>query len=65
MAKICSLERDAEAPRSNEQIENVKAKTDSGEKYLPQYAVEVLDTRNNLVAKITKTLYIRRKKLDK
>ncbi len=46
---------------TNEQIENVRAKTDSGEKFLPQYPVEVSDIQNNLIAKVTKTLYIRRR----
>ena len=46
---------------TNEQIENVRAKTNSGEKFLPQYPVEMSDIQNNLIAKVTKTLYIRKK----
>lgn len=46
---------------TSKQIEDVKSHTANGEKYLPGYLVEVKDQNENLVTKVTKQLYIRRK----
>ncbi|MFQ5639802.1 MAG: DUF4442 domain-containing protein [bacterium] len=46
---------------TNEHIAEVKKHTADGEKYLPEYIVEVMDEQKNLVAKVTKQLYIRKK----
>ncbi|MFQ5606131.1 MAG: DUF4442 domain-containing protein [bacterium] len=46
---------------SSEQIEDVKKHTTNGQKYFPKYFVEVKDGEGNLVAKVTKQLYIKRK----
>lgn len=40
----------------------IKARTADGEKYLPQLSVEIRDEQGELVARVIKTLYIRRKK---
>ena len=44
-----------------EQIDEVIAKTENGIKYLPEYRIDVLDEKKQLVARVTKTLYIKRK----
>ncbi len=40
----------------------IKAATDSGDKYLPELPVRVVDEQGETVAHIRKTLYIRKKK---
>lgn len=49
---------------TNEQIEDVKKHTANGEKYTPEYTVDLVDEKGNLVAKVTKRLYIKKKKLN-
>ncbi|UAA39029.1 DUF4442 domain-containing protein [Paraneptunicella aestuarii] len=44
------------------QIEEIKANTASGDKYLPEYEVDIIDEEKNLIAKVNKTLYVRKKK---
>ena len=51
----------AEFRISEELIQNIKQKTKNGEKYLPKFAVEVLDEEKNIIAKVHKTVYVRRK----
>lgn len=46
---------------SDEQIEAIREHTASGDKYLPCWEVEIVDATGNCVARISKTLYIRRK----
>lgn len=46
---------------SEEKINEIREKTSTGEKYLPTFDVEILDEDNNLVARVHKTLYIKRK----
>lgn len=43
-------------------LDEVRHATASGDKYLPELEVDVLDSQGELVAKVHKTLYIRRKK---
>lgn len=43
-------------------LEDVRQHTASGEKYLPVWPVEIRDEAGELVARVDKTLYIRRKK---
>lgn len=42
-------------------ISDILEKTSQGEKYLPQYPVEILDNNGGVVAMVTKKLYIRKK----
>ena len=42
-------------------VDDIMAKTAHGEKYLPEYPVEILDERGYIVATVTKQLYIRKK----
>ncbi|TWC41604.1 uncharacterized protein DUF4442 [Pseudomonas sp. SJZ079] len=42
-------------------LADIRARTASGEKYLPQLSVEVRDAQGQLVAKVHKTLYVRLK----
>ena len=46
---------------TEEQIEEVKQKTANGAKVEPTYSVDVVDTAGKLVARVEKTLYIRKK----
>lgn len=43
-------------------LDEVRQATANGDKYLPVWPVEIRDEDNNLVARVDKTLYIRRKK---
>lgn len=52
----------AEFNLSPEQIDNIKTATENGEKVLPQFMVSIKDVRGKEVAKIKRTLYIRKKK---
>ena len=47
---------------SNKDLEKIKRNTDNGEKYFPEFIVEIKDENNDLIAKIKKTLYVKRKK---
>lgn len=47
---------------SPEDIASIKQNTESGEKYLPSFEIEVKDEAGELIAKVNKTLYIRKKK---
>jgi hypothetical protein len=44
-----------------EQIEDIILKTADGQKYLPELTVDIEDQTNNKVARVIKTLYIRKK----
>lgn len=46
---------------TDEMLADIKANTANGEKYLPTYEVMIKDEQDNLVAKVEKKLYIRRK----
>ena len=46
---------------SDNQIQDIKKNTSLGEKYLPEYLVEIKDETGDLVASVRKVLYIRRK----
>ncbi|MCP1289503.1 MULTISPECIES: DUF4442 domain-containing protein [unclassified Chromobacterium] len=43
-------------------LEDIRLRTASGDKYLPQLQVDIVDQQNELVARVFKTLYIKRKK---
>ena len=44
------------------QIQDVMNKTSSGEKYLPEFSVDIKDESGETVATVVKTLYIRKKR---
>ncbi|MFC4157845.1 DUF4442 domain-containing protein [Chitinimonas lacunae] len=46
---------------SDEQLADIRQQTASGEKYLPRFGIDILDQQNQVVARVSKTLYIRRK----
>ncbi|KMN80007.1 acyl-coenzyme A thioesterase PaaI-like protein [Chromobacterium alkanivorans] len=43
-------------------LEEIRLRTAAGDKYLPQLQVDIVDQQNELVARVFKTLYIKRKK---
>lgn len=47
---------------SDEQLDEIRARTASGEKYLPEFSVDIVNEKNELVARAIKTLYVRKKK---
>jgi hypothetical protein len=46
---------------SDEDLEVIKSKTETGEKYFSTFMVEIMDEDNELVARVNKTIYIRKK----
>ena len=45
----------------HEDIEDIRKKTDNGEKYLPNFILEIKDEDEDLVARVKKTIYVRKK----
>ena len=43
------------------QLADIRAKTAGGQKYLPEFEVEIIDEAGEVVARVKKQLYIRRK----
>lgn len=43
-------------------IDEIRERTKDGDKYLPEFEIDVVDGAGMLVARVTKTLYIRRKR---
>ncbi len=48
---------------SNEDLELIRSKTDNGEKYFSNFIVEIRDEDDDLVARVKKTIYVRRKSM--
>lgn len=46
---------------SDSDLENIKRQTAGGDKYFPEFMVEIRDEDGDLVAKVKKTLYVKRK----
>ncbi len=47
---------------SREQVDEIVAATENGDKYQPALKVNIVDEQNETVARVRKTLYIRRKR---
>lgn len=47
---------------SDEQIEDIRRQAENGDRVLPVFAVDVVDVEGNVVARVRKTLYVRRKR---
>ncbi|WP_077338383.1 DUF4442 domain-containing protein [Pseudocolwellia agarivorans] len=47
---------------SDDIINEIKLNAESGEKHLPNFKIEIKDEKGELVARVNKTLYIRKKK---
>lgn len=47
---------------TNELLEDIKLKTQNGDKYLPTLPVNIVDEEGDIVAKVNKTIYIRKRK---
>ncbi|MDJ0666050.1 MAG: DUF4442 domain-containing protein [Desulfobacterales bacterium] len=48
---------------SDEDIETIKRRTENGEKYFADFTIEIIDEDRDLVARVRKTIYIRKKTL--
>ncbi|MBZ4643578.1 MAG: hypothetical protein JG767_1187, partial [Deferribacteraceae bacterium] len=46
---------------SDEIIEEIKQQTEKNAKFLPEFMLDIVDSEGNLIAKVKKVLYIRRK----
>ena len=44
------------------QLDEIRQRTAGGDKYLPEMMVEIVDRGGEVVARVHKTLYVRRKK---
>ena len=49
---------------TNDDLEVIKNKTCDGEKYFSNFVVEIRDVKNDLVAIVRKTIYVRKKQLQ-
>lgn len=47
---------------TDSQIQDIKDKTTDGSKYLPVFKVDILDKKNQLIAKVERTIYIRKRR---
>lgn len=43
-------------------MQTIREKTAAGEKYLPEFTVDIINAHSELVARVTRTLYVRKKK---
>ncbi|KAA3656644.1 MAG: DUF4442 domain-containing protein [Chloroflexi bacterium] len=46
---------------SNNDLEEIRRHTEAGEKYFPEFMVEIRDDENDLVARVKKVIYVRKK----
>lgn len=46
-------------------LEEARSKTASGDKFLPEYEVHIRDQKGDLIARVKKEIYIRKKKRNK
>src|SRR5690554_311901 len=51
----------AEFRLSDEILEHIRRQTASGDKYLPEFTIDILDESDTLVARVLRTLYVRHK----
>lgn len=45
-------------------LQNIYQSTSNGDKYLPEFQINIVDESEEIVARVTKQLYIRRKRKD-
>ncbi len=46
---------------SSKNLEEIKSNTASGAKYFPEFMVDILDEEKELIARVKKTIYVKRK----
>ena len=49
---------------TDQEIDNILKMTKSGDKYFPEFTVDLLDEDNELIAKVKKTIYVKKKKSE-
>ncbi|BCL75349.1 DUF4442 domain-containing protein [Jeongeupia sp. HS-3] len=42
-------------------LDDIRAHTADGDKYLPQFCVDIIDSQGEVIARVNKTLYVRKK----
>ena len=60
--KASSKKVSAKIKISNSEVEQIKLSTESGEKYCPEFTIEIRDENSDLIARVRKTLYVRKKR---
>eukprot|EP01103_Thecamoeba_quadrilineata_P018352 TRINITY_DN6944_c0_g1_i1.p1 TRINITY_DN6944_c0_g1~~TRINITY_DN6944_c0_g1_i1.p1 ORF type:complete len:164 (-),score=19.54 TRINITY_DN6944_c0_g1_i1:141-632(-) len=50
---------------TDEELETIKKSTDDNQKFFSNHFVDIVDADNNVVAKVKKTIYVRRKLVEK
>jgi acyl-coenzyme A thioesterase PaaI-like protein len=46
---------------SDEELDNIRTKAEDGKAHLPEFEIQILDEKEELVAKVRKILYVRKK----
>lgn len=46
---------------TDKMLEDIKKHTEGGEKYLPEYTIDIVDEDHELIARVNKTIYIKKK----
>lgn len=47
------------------QLDEIKRETEDGEKHFAEFVINILDQQGELIAKVDKTIYVRKKKKDR
>lgn len=47
---------------TDEQIKDILKNTEGGQKYLPEFCIDVKDNHGNIIARVKKVLYVKKKK---
>lgn len=50
---------------TEESLQNIHEHTADGEKYFPVFTIDIVNAENQLIARVTRTLYVRKKKLSR
>ncbi len=50
---------------SSARLEEIKQKTESGDKFLPEFELDIINSDKELIARVNKTLYIKKKPTHK
>ncbi|MDX1756202.1 MAG: DUF4442 domain-containing protein, partial [Marinobacter sp.] len=59
--KACRTKVTSVIKISESDLSNIRSQTAGGNKYFPEFMVEIRDEEQELVAKVRKTLYVKRK----
>jgi acyl-coenzyme A thioesterase PaaI-like protein len=46
-------------------LDRIRAQTATGDKYLPEFCIDIVDEKKNLVARVNRTVYVRKKPMTR